>query len=209
MVLVYTGFALKYPESWWASPLLTWESDFGLRGWLHRVAAVVIMGALGWHFVHLTMSRRARRCIAQMLPGLGDLREFRDRMAYYFGLRADEPPVPNVGYVEKAEYLAFMWGMVVMAATGFLLWFETLALQWLPKWASDAATTIHWYEAILASLAILVWHFYWVIFDPVVYPMDLTWLTGKPPAARAAERSGEIETHADRAERRANRRGAG
>jgi len=209
VLLVFSGFALKYPEGWWAAPLLAWESDFGLRGWLHRAAAVVIMGALGWHFVHLAMSRRARRCIAQMMPGLGDLREFRDRMAYYFGLRADEPPVPNVGYVEKAEYLAFMWGMVVMAVTGFLLWFENLALAWLPKWASDAATAIHWYEAILASLAILVWHFYWVIFDPVVYPMDLTWLTGKPPAARAAERSGEIETHADRAARRAGRREAG
>jgi hypothetical protein len=52
----------------------------------------------------------------------------------------------------------------------------------------DAATAIHFYEAVLASLAILVWHFYWVMFDPTVYPMDTTWVTGKPPLSRALER---------------------
>jgi adenylate kinase len=34
------------------------------------------------------------------------------------------------------------------------------------------ATTIHYYEAILACLAIVVWHFYDVIFDPDVYPLN-------------------------------------
>jgi hypothetical protein len=43
----------------------------------------------------------------------------------------------------------------------------------------DIARTIHFYEAILATLAIVVWHFYFVIFNPDVYPMSLAWLTGK------------------------------
>ena len=47
--------------------------------------------------------------------------------------------------------------------------------------------SIHFYEAMLASLAILVWHFYMVIFDPVVYPMDLSWLTGTVPADHLRE----------------------
>ena len=72
-----------------------------------------------------------------------------------------------------------------------MLWFENFALSFLPKWASDIATTIHFYEAVLATLAILVWHFYWVIFDPEVYPMDASWWHGKPPAARVIERMAE------------------
>ena len=72
-----------------------------------------------------------------------------------------------------------VWGSVVMAVTGFVLWFETDALRVLPLWALDLATLIHYYEAWLASLAILVWHFYFVIFNPDVYPMNWTWLTGK------------------------------
>ena len=86
------------------------------------------------------------------------------------------------------EYLAEVWGTVLMAVTGFLLWFETLTLRWLPSWTLDLATVVHFYEAVLATLAILVWHFYAVIFDPLVYPMDSAWLTGRSAPGRDAER---------------------
>jgi hypothetical protein len=63
----------------------------------------------------------------------------------------------------------------------------------------DVATAVHFYEAVLATLAIVVWHFYSVIFDPDVYPMETAWMTGvsvkeHEPAATAEfpERS---ETH--------------
>jgi hypothetical protein len=69
-----------------------------------------------------------------------------------------------------------------MALSGFLLWFDNWSLRNLPKWVTDAATALHWYEAILASLAIAIWHFYMVIFDPDVYPMDRAWLTGRVSA---------------------------
>ena len=78
--------------------------------------------------------------------------------------------------------------MGVMAVTGFMLWFENLTLRWLPKWVGDVATVVHFYEAVLATLAIIVWHLYFVIFDPVVYPMDTTWLTGREPPQRSRER---------------------
>jgi hypothetical protein len=42
----------------------------------------------------------------------------------------------------------------------------------------DVARTIHFYEAWLATLAIIVWHLYYVIFNPDAYPMNLAWITG-------------------------------
>lgn len=191
-VLVYTGFALKYPESWWAAPLLHWETQFGLRGWLHRVAASVLIGSLVWHLVHLGLSRRLRACLRELRWSYRDLNHMRDVFAYYLGWRATPPPAGKFSYIEKAEYWAFLWGMAVMSLTGFLLWFENFSLRHLPKWTTDVATAIHFYEAILATLAILVWHFYWVIFDPDVYPMDASWWHGRSPAARVLER-GEAE----------------
>ena len=74
-----------------------------------------------------------------------------------------------------------MWGTCVMAATGFLLWFNSFALRHFPKWVTDAATALHYYEAILATLSILIWHMYTVVFDPEVYPMDRSWITGMAP----------------------------
>jgi hypothetical protein len=96
-------------------------------------------------------------------------------------------------YAEKAEYLALVWGTLVMVVTGFLLWFENWTLAHLPKWTSDVATVVHFYEAILASLAILVWHFYFVIFDPLVYPLDTPSSRREPPAASRAHRRDRAE----------------
>lgn len=188
-VLVYTGFALTYPEARWAQPVLAWESELGLRGGLHRVAALVMVAALVWHLMHLAASRRLRACFRRMLPGPKDARDLLAAFGWYLGLRATPPHPGTFGYVEKAEYWAFMWGSVLMAATGFVLWFESVALRWVPKWFTDVATALHFWEAVLATLAIVFWHLYWVIFDPDVYPMDASWWHGRSPATRVAERA--------------------
>lgn len=189
IVLAYTGFALKYPESWWASALLHWEDSFGLRGGIHRAAAIVMLAAVGVHVVHLLLDRRARRAIGSMWPGRHDWVELKERVAWLVGRKSEPPPEPCLGYVEKAEYLAVVWGTAVMAVSGFLLWWEELTLSWLPSWVADVATAVHFYEAVLACLAILVWHFYSVIFDPIVYPMDPAWLTGKSRRKREPMRT--------------------
>jgi cytochrome b subunit of formate dehydrogenase len=188
VVLVYTGFALNYPESWWASPLQRWEASLGLRGWLHRIAAVVMLAGFAFHLVHIVVNRRARACIAEMVPRRHDWTELVERLSWYVGLRKTPPKAPWLGYAEKIEYLALIWGTLVMAVTGIYLWLDDLVLRWFPKWVADLSTVVHFYEAVLATLAILVWHLYFVIFDPVVYPMDTAWLTGRSAPGREAER---------------------
>jgi len=180
--LVFTGFALKYPEIWWAKPLLNWESQFGVRGGLHRVAAVVMLMATFYHFVHLALKKRDRSFIWAMLPTINDATDMLQVFRYNLGLTKEEPKFAKFNYAEKMEYWAFMWGTFVMALSGFLLWFNNFTLRHFPKWVTDAATAVHWYEALLATFSILIWHFYLVIFDPMVYPMDTAWLNGKIPA---------------------------
>ena len=81
--------------------------------------------------------------------------------------------------MEKAEYLALVWGTIVMVVTGFMLWFENETLKMIPMWGLDVATLVHYYEAILATLAIFVWHLYYVIVNPDFAPMSFTWIDGK------------------------------
>ena len=38
---------------------------------------------------------------------------------------------------------------------------------------------------MLATLAIIVWHLFFVIFHPEVYPMSWIWLTGQMPEHEA------------------------
>jgi hypothetical protein len=51
----------------------------------------------------------------------------------------------------------------------------------------DIARTIHFYEAWLATLSIIVWHFYYVMFNPDTYPMNMAWITGKLTESEMAE----------------------
>lgn len=181
IALAWTGFALKYPEHWWARPLLLWESARSMRGIFHRVASVVFMSAALAHILSLVFSRRLRAHWRALLPAGRDIREAVSNFLYNVGLRKQFPGRSPHSYIEKAEYWALVWGSVVMLMTGVLLWGDTLVLKWLPKIVLDVATSIHFYEAVLATLAIIIWHFYFVIFDPDVYPMDSAWLTGRSP----------------------------
>jgi formate dehydrogenase gamma subunit len=180
--LVVTGFALKFPDAWWAAPLLRWESQFAFRGTVHRVAGVLLVAAVVYHVIHLIVSRRDRIILRHLMPGISDVHDLVGVMKHNLGFSAERPTFGKFNYAEKLEYLAFVWGTVVMVLSGFLLWFNNFTLRWFPKWVSDAATAVHYYEAILATLSILIWHFYMVIFDPDVYPMDRAWLTGKTSA---------------------------
>jgi formate dehydrogenase gamma subunit len=180
--LVFTGFALKYPEAWWARPLLLWEGHFAFRGAVHRGAAVVLILATVYHVIHLAVDRRDRLFLRAMRPEFKDVTDLVQVLLYNLGLSKTEPRFAKFNYAEKMEYWAFLWGTLVMAVSGFLLWFNNFTLRHFPKWISDAATAVHYYEAILATFSILLWHFYMVIFDPLVYPMDTAWLNGKVPA---------------------------
>jgi formate dehydrogenase gamma subunit len=180
--LVITGFALKYPEEWWAHPLLLLEGHFAFRGIVHRTAAVVLIASTIYHVIHLATHRRDRLFLKAMLPELKDATDLLHVFAYNLGFSKTEPHFAKFNYAEKVEYWAFMWGTLVMTVSGCLLWFNNFSLRHFPKWVTDAATAVHYYEALLATFSILLWHFYMVIFDPLVYPMDTAWINGKVPA---------------------------
>jgi len=175
--LVWTGFALKYPDQAWAKPVLV-EAQHSMRSLIHRIAAVIFVAVAVTHLISLIASRKLRHHWLEMMPKVNDGREALSNFAYNIGL-GDHPPGRSAhSYIEKAEYWAVAWGAIVMIASGLLLWANNLALRFLSKTWLDVATSIHFYEAVLATLAIVVWHFYSVIFDPDVYPLNTAFWTG-------------------------------
>jgi cytochrome b subunit of formate dehydrogenase len=175
-VLVITGFALKYPDSWFALMLGMTEK---VRGISHRVAAVVLIAAGVYHLAYLFLTCEGRKLIRDFAPLLRDSTDVIRTLRYYLGLSDGKPQYARFNYAEKVEYWALVWGMFVMAGTGIMLWAKVTFGHFLPRWLLDVATAIHFYEAVLATLAIIVWHFYQVFFDPDVYPMNWAWFDGK------------------------------
>ena len=181
VILVISGFALRYDQGFMARFFFGWEGGFEVRGITHRAAAVLFMGTVIWHVLFL-FSQRGRKFMKDMMPIRRDFRFFVRRMLYNLGFRRHRMEcVQRFNYVEKAEYWALVWGTAVMVVTGLMLWFDNWFIQYLPKGVLDVALVIHFYEAWLASLAIFVWHFYSVIFHPHVYPMNPSWITGQMP----------------------------
>ncbi|MGA2986350.1 MAG: cytochrome c3 family protein [Terriglobia bacterium] len=193
IALVVTGFALKYPHAFWAEPIVQWEKNFPLRGWLHRLAGVVLIGASVYHLIYLFTKRDGRLWMKAMFPKVRDVQDAVQTVGYNLGYRPAPPRYARFNYMEKAEYLALVWGTILMAATGILLWAHDAVLADLPHALAvlEVTTAVHFYEAILATFSILIWHFYFVIFDPDVYPLKWTVLTGRAPEHEVREEEEE------------------
>ena len=178
-LLVVTGFMLHYPDAFWVTALRRLNDHlFDYRSRVHRVAGVVMVVASLYHVGYLALTVRGRRLVADLLPRLADATGALSNIGYNLGLRRARPRFGRFSYVEKAEYWALVWGTIVMATTGLILWFEEPAIRLISKLGWDVARLVHFYEAWLATLAILVWHVYFVVFNPEVYPMNMSWITG-------------------------------
>jgi formate dehydrogenase gamma subunit len=188
VVLVITGFMLRYPDSWWVTYLRGLDDRiFDYRSLMHRVAGVVMVVASVYHLAYVILTRRGRQFVRDMLPRRSDITDVLGAFAYNLGFSSIKPRFGRFSYVEKSEYWAVVWGTVVMVVTGTIMWFENTFIGVLTLLGWEIARTIHFYEAWLAALAILVWHIYFVIFNPDVYPMNLAWITGTLSAEEMEE----------------------
>ncbi len=188
MSLALTGMTLKFSYTGWAAILSHLFGGFESAGYIHRVAAVFMIGIFITHIVDLV--RRKRREYGSwkallagpdtMLPTRRDLREFVGSLKWFIGLG----PRPRYGrwtYWEKFDYFAVFWGMAVIGSTGLMLWFPELFTRLVPGWFINVATIIHSDEALLAVGFIFTVHFFNTHLRPEKFPMDLVIFTGRMP----------------------------
>jgi len=180
IILVVTGFMLKFPEAFWVKwiSFVIGQGTFEARGIIHRVASVIMVGVSLYHLYYLIFTVRGRKLFKDLWVRKQDLFNMLKQLGYLSGKYDEHVKFGRFSYIEKMEYWAVAWGTIVMGITGGVLWFENTFLKIIKTSGMDIATAIHYYEAILASLAILVWHFYFVFFNPDVFPMNKAWYKG-------------------------------
>jgi cytochrome b subunit of formate dehydrogenase len=183
-VLVVSGFALIAPFS--AVADLVGFTD-PVRRIVHRIAGVTLIATGVYHFFYVLLTKDGRDAIKAMAPRHKDATDTWDTLRYHLRLSNTKPAFARFTYGEKFEYWALVWGTIVMAITGLMAWFQVPVTRVLPGWSINVALTIHFYEAIMATLAILVWHMFQVMFDPDIYPMNWAWWNGVVPLARYKE----------------------
>ena len=129
---------------------------------IHRIAATILMVEAVYHIGLIGYNLIVRRYGAELMPKVMDVRNAVQSVQYNLGLRKDRPQQGRYTFEEKFEYFAIIWGTLVMIVTGFALWNPIATAQALPGEFIPAAKVVHSNEALLAVLAIIIWHFYHV-----------------------------------------------
>jgi len=162
VALAVTGLIQKWPDvgfSRWAMRTL---GGIEATRFIHRVFATLLLVAIVYHLFAAGKRIFVDRAPRTMLPGKGDLRAAWQGLLVNLGRRSEPPLQGRFTWEEKLEYWAIVWGTVIMTVTGFMLWNPIATAKFLPGQFIPAAKAAHSGEALLAVLAILVWHFYHV-----------------------------------------------
>ena len=162
VVLALTGLVQKWPQAGFSEIAIKAMGGIETVRVIHRIFATILLLAVVYHLYTVGMKVFVKRSRRTMLPGPGDLKAAFQGLLYNLGLRKEHPAQGHFTWEEKLEYWAIVWGTLVMTVTGFMLWNPIATAKYLPGQVIPAAKAAHGGEALLAVLAILVWHFYHV-----------------------------------------------
>jgi formate dehydrogenase subunit gamma len=175
VVLIITGMPLKFPGLG-ISKFIIVDIFGGLEDstLIHRIGAVGLIIVGIWHLFYSLFSRLGRRDFFLMIPRPRDIGDFLKTVLFFIGRRPAGPQFGRFSFIEKFDYWAVYWGMVIMIGSGIIMWFK----EWFPKYLYDIGREAHSDEGLLATLAIVIWHFYNVHLNPDVVPMSWVWWHG-------------------------------
>lgn len=158
--LAVTGLPQKFAGDRWAEWMIAVMGGIETVRTVHHIAAALLLFESVYHFILIAYKMFVLRVRWTMFPGMEDAVDAWNTALHNLGLRREPPQYDRYSFAEKAEYWALIWGTVIMAITGFMLWNPIITSRYFAGDVIPAAKAAHGGEAILAVLAIVVWHFY-------------------------------------------------
>jgi formate dehydrogenase gamma subunit len=160
--LAITGLVQKFNQTGVSDAIIRTLGGIQTTRIIHHTAAIVLMVLAVYHIGAVGYRVFVRRSRLSMLPTLEDVRAAFQALRYNLGLTKQRPQQGRYTFEEKVEYWALIWGTVIMALTGFMMWNPIATTHLLPGEYIPAAKAAHGAEAVLAVLAIIIWHMYQV-----------------------------------------------
>jgi cytochrome b subunit of formate dehydrogenase len=179
ILLVITGMPIKFPNFFLSRFVINLWGGINNSTMVHRIGAGMLIYFMVHHMLYTVLSRDGRRDFLLLIPMPKDLRDAVQNVRFFMGKTGERPKFGRFSYIEKFDYWAVYWGCIIMIGSGALLWGESIALKYMPKFVLDIAHEAHSDEAMLATLAIVIWHFYNVHFNPERFPGTLMWWHGQ------------------------------
>ncbi|MCS7011992.1 MAG: cytochrome b/b6 domain-containing protein [Anaerolineales bacterium] len=160
--LALTGLPQKFPLSEISQSIVKILGGIESVRQIHHVAAIVMMFGVIYHILAVGYKLFVLRLRPTMVPTLKDIKDAWQAFLYNLGLAKTYPQMGRYTFEEKMEYWAFVWGAIIMGQTGFMMWNPITTARLLPGEFIPAAKAAHGGEALLAVLAIIIWHMYGV-----------------------------------------------
>lgn len=189
LLLALTGLPLKFHDAAWAQGLMNLLGGVQSSQFIHRVAAIGTFGYMFFHVANIFSRWAIKRERGlfwgpnSMMPQPKDARDIAANFRYF--LYAGGPPAyDRWNYIEKFDYLAVFWGVMIIGLSGLMLWFPMVFTSFLPGWTINAAHVIHSDEALLATGFIFIFHFFHTHLRPESFPMDTVVFTGRMSLTR-------------------------
>jgi cytochrome b subunit of formate dehydrogenase len=161
-LLGLTGLVQKYSSSPVSQTIIEAFGGIETTRLVHHSAAFVMMWVTLYHIISVLYRVYVLRVPWDMLPVMDDFKHLYQDVLYFIGKRKHRAYYGRYNYAEKAEYLAVVWGTIIMGITGFMMWNPITTTKYLPGQVIPAAKVAHGLEAVLAVLAIFIWHMYHV-----------------------------------------------
>ncbi len=178
LLLMISGFSLKYSETFWGKALIFLEGGFQARGSLHRLSAVLLFITAVYHLLYISLTKEGRSEFRGLLPRKSDFVDLKNGILYDLLRKSEKPAFGRYSYREKIQYWAFFIFILLMLLSGIILWFHDYFFAFLPKWAFDVSFMLHGGTAILVILFLLLWHLYIVHLSPGNFPANSSFWHG-------------------------------
>lgn len=199
LALAFTGLPVAFYDHFWAEPLNTMVGGVDVSRIIHRTLAVVMILTMIYHILTVIIGpivqimNRRFQINRTIIPLLKDLRDLKNDLLYFAGIRDQRPEMDKFMYKQKLHYFAAGFGNTVMVVSGSSFLFPDIWARILPVSIASQFQELmrlsHPHEALLALLVIAFWHWYNVHLAPGRFPMQWTFLTGK------ITREHQIEEH--------------
>jgi len=182
-----TGTARMYIETTWGQTLA--QPFGGYAGCLevHKMVGLFMLFLFVCHLVYALFIVFAEKIGREdaLWPQASDLTQFIAHLRWMFGGKA--PRFDRWGYWEKFDYWAVFWGMVVLGATGLMLYAPLETSKYFKGWSLNVALWVHRIEACLAMLHVFIIHFAIAHLRRHNFPMDRAMFAGDTDLESASE----------------------
>lgn len=179
VALCVTGIPQRYNGAAWADWMISRMGGIDVVRGIHRTFGAILIAELVYHVLAILHAVIFRRSGLTMMPRWKDAKDAGQMVMFFIGLRKERARFDRYDFRQKVEYLALIWGTLLMIATGLMMWYPIEVTRWIPGELIPAAKAAHSGEGLLAFGSILLWHMYSAHLSPDVFPFDWTIFTGK------------------------------